>query len=134
MRNYQKRKLVSFYRLETRRNDEREFVVKVYYKFSKTGISVGKDFDPKNEEIKVKAYVRQLSAEEGYAAKAVQDDSSLEVVINKRKICQDMYMEFKGQDYQIGALDNFTFDEPELKFRATAVIPSAFDFIEYRSF
>jgi SPP1 family predicted phage head-tail adaptor len=83
---------------------------------------------------KIKAYVRQLSASEIVNAKAMQDDSTLEIVINKRRISQDMYIDFKGGSYQVGAIDNFDFIQPEIKFRAKPVIPVTWDLEETRHF
>lgn len=139
MKNYPKRHLVRFYQAETRKNiiDEEtvEQTVKVYYKYPKTAvICPPTGYDPQNEGLDIRAYVRQLSAAERNAAKAIQDDSSIEVATNKRKIVQDMYMEFKGTTYQIGATDSFEFEGTEIKFRAKEVVPVEYDITEYRRY
>lgn len=139
MKNYPKRHLVRFYQAETRKvevDDEMvEQTVKVYYKYAKTVVPCSpSEYDPENEGLDIKAYVRQLSANERNTAKAIQDDSSIEVVINKRKLVQDMYMEFKGTTYQIGAIDAFEFESTEIKFRAKEVVPVEYDTIEYRRY
>ena len=141
MKNYRKNHTVRFYQAETRKvttNGElEEKTVKVYRKYAKAGNpSVDAGFDPLTESLDVKAYIRQLSAEERNAAKALQDDSEIEVAVNKRNLIQDMYMEFPKEDktYQIGAIDNFDFQGTEIKFRAKAVVPVTFDLVEYRRY
>lgn len=139
MKNYPKRHLIRLYQAETRKvevNGEKEqLTVKVYFKFSKTAeVFADGGYDPQNEGIDIKAYARQLSAEERNASMALQDDSSIEVAINKRQVTQDMYMEFKGNTYQIGAPDNFQFEGTEVKFRAKEVVPVEFDIVEYRGY
>lgn len=138
MTNYPKRHLIKLYQQEARKvlvDDEyEEQMIKVYFKYAKTSAgSSGADFDPKLEGLELKAYVRQLSADERNAAKALQDDSSLEVVINKRNVELDMFMEFNGATYQIGAPDHFQFEGTEVKFRARQVSPANYDAIEYRT-
>jgi hypothetical protein len=134
--NYPKRHSIKFFVLEARKDeDEVESLVKVYFKYAKTAVVCpATGYDPANEGIELRAYVRQLSANERNEARALQDDSELEVVINKRAVAQDLYMEFNGSTYQIGAVDSFEFEGSELKFRARPVIPAAHDSVEYRSF
>lgn len=139
MKNYPKRHLVKFYQSESRKiqvdGEQEEITVKVYFKYPKTDVECSDTgYDPVNEGLDIKAYVRQLSAEERNAAKALQDDSSIEVAINKRKVAQDLYMEFNGTTYQIGAPDNFQFEGTEIKFRAKEVVPVTYDLVEYRRY
>lgn len=139
MKNYIKRHLVRFYQAETRKVGVKEKMVeqtvKVYYKYAKTATVCSPiGYNPENEGLDVRAYVRQLSANERNTAKAIQDDSSIEVAINKRKIVQDMYMEFNGKTYQIGAVDAFEFEGTEIKFRAKESVPVEYDTIEYRRY
>jgi len=73
----------------------------------------------------IKAYVRQLSANERATADAVQDSSDIEFTINKRNIKTDMYVDFydgfEWYTYQIGPKDNYEFYDTEVKFRAHQV-------------
>lgn len=134
--NYPKRHSIKLFALEARKDaDEVETIVKIYYKYATSSVVCpATGYDPVNEGIELRAYVRQLSANERNEARALQDDSELEVAINKRAVVQDLYMEFNGSTYQIGAVDNFEFEGNELKFRARPVIPAAQDAVEYRSF
>lgn len=87
-----------------------------------------------SEDTDLYAYVRQLSANERIAAKAVQEDNEIEVVINAKPVATDMYMEFEGKTYQIGAEDLFDFENlAEIKFRARSVNPPTYDSVTYRS-
>ena len=73
----------------------------------------------------IKAYVRQLSANEQASANAVQDSSDIEFTINKRDIKPDMFVEyfngFETKVYQVGSRDNFEFYNTEVKFRGYEV-------------
>lgn len=135
MIKYPKRKSVTLYTIETRKQEGEELTIKVIYKYRKSTVECPeKAFDPEHEGVELKAYVRQLSAHEVLAARAQQDGSALEVVINARPIERDMYMEFEAGHYQIGPADRFEFETPEIKFRATAVTPVTADVVEYRRY
>jgi len=130
---------VKFFRVEQRKQvvdgEMIQITVKVYLKYAKSGTVSGIEYNALLEGIDVKAYARQLSTEERFSAMAIQDDSAIEIVINKRSgITQDLYMEFKDKTYQIGAVDNFMFEDTEMKFRAKEVIPPLFDKTEYGGF
>ena len=139
MKNYLKHHLIKLYQAEARKvaaeedGEYEEKTVKVYLKYAKTAVACAPTgYDPTNEGLELKACIRQLSADERNAARALQDDSSLEVVINKRKIEPDMFMEFNGATYQIGAPDYFQFEGTEVKFRAKEVVPVIYDETEYK--
>jgi SPP1 family predicted phage head-tail adaptor len=112
-----KHKRIKFYRIETIKENGEPVVKRI-------------NFEPSP----IKAYIRQLSADERINAKALQDDSSIEVTINKRKIEPDMYIDFGGQAYQIGPVDYYDFHSQEVKFRAKPVMPASFDTEETRNF
>jgi SPP1 family predicted phage head-tail adaptor len=139
MRNYAKHHLVKFYQAEIRKVEgdgmDTEQTVKTYYKYTKTGYAFSRSstMNTESEGLELRAYVRQLSANERNEAKALQDDSVLEVVINKRNVVSDMYMEFKGKTYRVGVTDRFQFKDMEIKFRASEVVPVEYDVVEYRS-
>jgi hypothetical protein len=80
----------------------------------------------------IKAYARQLSNSERQSAKALQDDSTIEFVIGKRHIAQDMYVEFKDKVYRIGPTDSFEFYDTEVKFRAQEVNLNAYDHVIHK--
>lgn len=87
------------------------------------------------ENTYLKAYVRQLSANEQARADAVQDSSDIEFVINRRKIEIDMFVEFKrfGENrvYQIAGIDEFEFLDGDIKFRAYEVNKRDYKTIEW---
>jgi SPP1 family predicted phage head-tail adaptor len=70
---------------------------------------------------KLSAYARQLTSSETAALNAIQDSRYVEFVINKRKLEVDMFVEFKGKTYQISAVDDYDFMNPETKFQAYEV-------------
>lgn len=69
----------------------------------------------------IKAYVRQLSANEQMASDAVKNASVFEFVIMKRDVEIDMYIEFNGKTYQIIGVDFMEFYKAEIKLRANLV-------------
>jgi len=83
----------------------------------------------------LKAYARQLSANEQMAADASQDGGEYEFTIMKREIKRDMFVEFNNgfgtQTLQIGAIDMLEFYNSEITFRASAVTPRD-EYIEVR--
>jgi hypothetical protein len=78
----------------------------------------------------IKAYARQLSANEQMSSDAVRNASEYEFTIWKREIKEDMYIEFDNgfgtKVYQIGSPDLFEFFRSEIKFRATEVTPKTY--------
>lgn len=83
----------------------------------------------------IKAYVRQLSANEQFSADASQDGGEYEFTVMKREIKRDMYLEFDNgfglQTLQIGAIDMLEFYNSEITFRARNIIPRE-EYIEVR--
>ena len=65
------------------------------------------------------AYVRQLSANEFYAAKAVQQTEEMLFSINWRAdVSQDCYIEYRGAFYNITRVDTFEGYKDDLKVYA----------------
>jgi hypothetical protein len=76
------------------------------------------------------AYVRQLSAREQNVGNAEIDGSTIEFTVNKRSLSGDMFVEFKGEVYQIAGVDNFEFlEDADISFQAYRVNPKD-DYIE----
>ena len=69
----------------------------------------------------INAYIRDISSTEKISLGQELDVSIKEIVINKRKITKDMYVEFKGQTYNILSIDSFDDLENEIKLRVVLV-------------
>lgn len=69
----------------------------------------------------IKAFVRQLSANEMATANAFQDASDIEFTIHRRDIDVGMFVEFNSRTYQITAVDFREFLNADITFRATHV-------------
>ena len=97
--------------------------IKIFYEINNA--TTKKYIHPLNSHIK--AYVRELSASERNEFNAVSELSDIECVINKRKIDVNMFLEFKGNTYQIISQDSFDFETPEIKIRATQITPLPYE-------
>lgn len=82
----------------------------------------------------IKAYARQLSANELHSSDAIHDGSEYEFTIWKREVSADMYVEFDNgfgtKVYQISSPDLLEFFESEISFRASEVTPK--EYVETR--
>jgi head-tail adaptor len=85
---------------------------------SKTGI-VKQYIHPINT--KLSAYARQLSSQEQSSQEAIQNNVTIEFVINYRTIDIDMFIEFMNRVYAIDSIDELEFFQTELKLRAYPV-------------
>lgn len=77
------------------------------------------------------AYVRQVSMKESESGGSY-DGSDIEVVLNNRELDQTMFIEFKGQTYQLGAPDHFEFLNTDIKVRASKVAVGNYDSVRYK--
>ena len=97
--------------------------IKIYYEEE-----IGEDYIKQYiipEGRTIKAYARQLSANEQNSADGVQDSSFYEFVINKRNVKVDMFIEFNrgyGEEtFEISATDFMEFFKGEIILRASKV-------------
>ena len=83
----------------------------------------------------LKAYVRQLSANEQNVADALHNSSEIEFVVNHRKLGLDMFVEFKRfgikKTYQISGVDEFQFFKSDISFRAYEVNEREYTLVEW---
>lgn len=87
-------------------------------------ITIKKYIHPLNKSLS--AYVRDLSQREVQANKQVQDDSTIQVVINRRPINNSMFVEYKrrGMDvntYNISGIDYYDDTTNDIKFNGSLV-------------
>jgi len=75
----------------------------------------------------IKAFVRQLSANEMATADAIQDASDIEFTIHKRNIDVGMFVEFNNSTYQISGVDFREFYKADITFRANHVNTKDYD-------
>ena len=81
------------------------------------------------------AYVRQLSASEFYAAKAVQNSEEMLFVVNWRgDLTADLYIEYKGVFYNVTRVDTFEGYKEDLKVYAAKLLsqPGEWDIEEWQ--
>jgi len=77
-------------------------------------------------------YVRHLSQQERYSAKAIRtEENILFKVTANPKITEDLYIEFGGKTYEITSIDRFEFNRTDYVIRAKEVAPPTFDEVQY---
>lgn len=103
--------------------------IKIFKEVRENGKSIKQYIHPYFTSIK--AYVRQLSANEMATANAIQDASDIEFVINKRDINVGMFVEFQNKTYQINAVDFREFLNGDITFRAMQVNRKNYDEIRW---
>ena len=80
------------------------------------------------------AYVRQLSAGEFWAAKAVQQSEEMLFILNfRRDVTADCFIEYKGVFYDVKRVDTFEGYKQDLKVYAAmcATQPTAGDILDF---
>ena len=78
------------------------------------------------------AYVRHLSQGERMAARQVQSNESIKVIIGySPKITTDLYLEFGTKTYKVVSIDPYEFNKTDLELRAEEVSPPVFDEVEW---
>lgn len=83
----------------------------------------------------LRAYIRQVSNYEVNQSGGLMDGSNVEIVINKRDITQDMFVEFleNGKTYKISPPDNLEFNTlGEIKLVGVEVAPTEPIKIQYK--
>jgi head-tail adaptor len=76
------------------------------------------------QNTKLYAQVRNLSQSEVASNSAVYDSSTIQVIMNYRKLNNDMFIEFRNKTYQlIGDPDEFDFQDTEIKLFCKRVVP-----------
>jgi SPP1 family predicted phage head-tail adaptor len=81
---------------------------------------------------KLRAYVRELSEREKFAAKASGSEQSTVFKVNYNpKIKAGLHLDFRGESYLIKSVDGFEFYKRDLTVRAERVKPEVTDYEEY---
>ena len=81
---------------------------------------------------RLRAYVRELSECEKFAAKASGSEQSTVFKVNYNpKIKAGLYLDFRGETYVIKSVDGFEFYKRDLTIRAERVKPEVTEYEEY---
>lgn len=120
-RKENKDKKVKFFRIETKIVDDYEQVVKTYIHSRECG--------------GLWCYVRELSENERFSAKAVQVEETTQFkVVYNPKITTELFLEYKGKTYDIVSLDQYEFNKSDLVIRANETHAPDFDEVEYENY
>lgn len=78
---------------------------------------------------RLRAYVRELSEREKFAAKASGSEQSTVFKVNyNEKLKAGLYLDFRGESYFIKSVDGFEFYRRDLTIRAERVNPEPVDY------
>ena len=120
-RKENKDKKVQFYRLSTQVVDGYEKVIKTYIHSKESG--------------GLWCFVRELSENERFSAKAVQVEETTQFkVVYNPKIVNELYLEFKGKTYNIVSIDGKEFNKSDLVIRANEILAPSFDEVRYENY
>jgi SPP1 family predicted phage head-tail adaptor len=80
----------------------------------------------------LRAYVRELSEREKFAAKAAGAEQSIVFKINyNKRVKAGLYLEFRGETFIVKSVDGYEWYERDLTLRAERVKAEAVDYEEY---
>ena len=120
-RKENKDKKVQFYRLSTQVVDGYEKVIKTYIHSKESG--------------GLWCFVRELSENERFSAKAVQVEETTQFkVVYNPKIVNELYLEFKGKTYNIVSIDGKEHNMSDLVIRANEILAPSFDEVRYENY
>lgn len=116
-----KDKKVQIFSLKTKKIDNYEQVVKTYIHSKESG--------------GIWAYVRELSENERFSARAVQVEETTQFkIVYNPKLTTELYIEFAGKTYEIVSIDKFEFNKTDVVIRANEILAPAFDEVAYENY
>lgn len=116
-----KDKKVKFFKLGTKVIDGYEVAVKTYIHSKQSG--------------GLWCYVRELSENERFSARAVQVEETTQFkVVYNPKIVNELFIEFNGKTYDIVSIDKFENNKTDLIIRANEILAPTFDEVEYENY
>lgn len=116
-----KDKKVQVFGIKTAVKDGYEVVVKTYIHSKKSG--------------GLWAFVRELSENERFSAKAVQVEETTQFkIVYNPKITTELYIEFGGKTYDIVSIDKFEFNKTDLVIRANEILAPVYDEVCYEDY
>ena len=81
------------------------------------------------------AFVRELSENERFSAKAVQVEETTQFkIVYNPKITTELYIEFGGKTYDIVSIDKFEFNKTDLVIRANEILAPVYDEVCYEDY
>ena len=116
-----KDKKVRFFRISTKVIDGYEKVIKTYIHSKESG--------------GLWCYVRELSENERFSARAVQVEETTQFkVVYNPKIVNELFLEFNGKTYDIVSIDGKEHNKTDLVIRANEILAPSFDEVEYENY
>lgn len=116
-----KDKKVRFFRISTKVIDGYEKVIKTYIHSKESG--------------GLWCFVRELSENERFSARAVQVEESTQFkVVYNPKIVNELFLEFNGKTYDIVSIDGKEHNKTDLVIRANEILAPSFDEVEYENY
>lgn len=116
-----KDKKVRFFRLETKIIDNFEKIVKIYIHSRESG--------------GLWCYVRELSENERFSARAVQVEETTQFKVTYNpKITSNLFIEYKEKTYDIVSIDKFEFNKTDIVIRGNETLAPVYDEVEYEDY
>lgn len=116
-----KDKKIQVFSIKTAVKDGYEVVVKTYIHSKESG--------------GLWAFVRELSENERFSAKAVQVEETTQFkIVYNPKITTELYVEFGGKTYDIVSIDKFEFNKTDLVIRANEILAPVYDEVCYEDY
>lgn len=116
-----KDKKVRFFDISTKVVDGYEKVIKTYIHSKKSG--------------GLWCYVRELSENERFSARAVQVEETTQFkVVYNPKIVNELYMEYKDKTYNIVSIDGFEGNKTDLVIRGNETLAPTYDEVRYENY
>lgn len=116
-----KDKKIQVFGIKTAVKDGYEVVVKTYIHSKESG--------------GLWAFVRELSENERFSAKAVQVEETTQFkIVYNPKITTELYVEFGGKTYDIVSIDKFEFNKTDLVIGANEILAPVYDEVCYEDY
>ena len=116
-----KDKKVQFFSISTKVIDGYEKVIKTYIHSKKSG--------------GLWCYVRELSENERFSARAIQVEETTQFkVVYNPKIVNELYLEFNSKTYDIVSIDGFENNKSDLVIRANEILAPSYDEVRYENY
>ena len=116
-----KDKKVKFFKINTKVVDGYEKVVKTYIHSKESG--------------GLWCYVRELSENERFSARAVQVEETTQFkVVYNPKIMNELFLEFDGKTYDIVSIDGKEHNKTDLVIRANEILAPSYDEVQYENY
>lgn len=81
------------------------------------------------------AYVRELSENERFTARAVQVEETTQFkIVYNPKLTTELFIEYGDKTYEIVSIDKFEYNKTDVIIRGNEILAPTFDEVEYENY